>query len=164
MTKGKVIHVTSEPLGELFISLQTHAAVMWRPHWNLKDASLSCSDMSSFFLNDVHMVSFPPTCITTSSNSQHLDLKQCCDETQCCGVFWRPPTLWIAPLDCKHLHPTAETNRYQIHHSIRKYLPHTLFPRVVLLHDESFKFPHVRNILRLTIVYYADTIASASAF
>lgn len=59
--------------------------------------------MSRFFLN-FHMVSFPPSCHTTSSKLT-ANIKFCND------VVMRPPTRWIAPLDCKQLSPTAETNR-----------------------------------------------------
>lgn len=78
--------------------------------------------MSAFFLNTVHMVSFSPkpAAVTSSKpTSQLLDLKRSCDETKLCAVFQRPPRLWITPLDCKQLCPTAETNRCQIHQSIR---------------------------------------------
>lgn len=65
------------------------------------------------------MVSFPETTAASSSKrSTNLDLKCCCDETRRCGVFWRPPTVWITPLDCKQLSSTAETNGSQIHHYI----------------------------------------------
>lgn len=38
MSKGSVTHITSQPLAELFISLHTHGAVMWRPHWHCSGA------------------------------------------------------------------------------------------------------------------------------
>ena len=36
VSTASVTHITSRPLAGLFISLQTHGVIMWRPHWHFK--------------------------------------------------------------------------------------------------------------------------------
>lgn len=75
-------------------------------------------------------------CSLASSSKPAADPEQCCDATS------GPPRLWIAPLDCKQLSRTAETNKYHTRHSIAVHLPQTELLEKSLPPERHLTFTH----------------------